>query len=180
MRLHENDLKEPGKQEKLKKWLKEQSLATGEVKGDWTQSEQILNAPASRDKPVIAMLDPFRIVPDKSDNSDRPGYLRSGLLRMLCGEHCLKLCDVPSEIPVVICLFSYSDVNANIPDRVVRDQFKSNWHIQNVRSGPWKLRGVDSFHQGWVVSRNQTNCTFPNLQSAWNEWSEIEVEEPDV
>lgn len=179
MRLHENDLTEAGKQAKLKQWLHDQKLATGEVNGDWQMSRQIMKAPVSHDSPVIVMLDPFRIVPDGSENANKPGYLKSGLLRMLMGEHALKICcdKIVSEKPLVVLLLSYSDVNPLIPDRIVRNQFSSGWHIQNVRSGPWKLRGIDSYHQCWVVSRNLKFSESMDLQSAWDSWSQVKAEE---
>jgi hypothetical protein len=182
MRLHENDLTEAGKQVKLKRWLDEQERVIGEVNGDWHLSTQIAKAPAAHHLPVIVMLDPFRIVPDGSANANKPGYLRSGLLRMLLGEHALKICGdkIISEKPLIVLLFSYSDVNPLIPDRVVRNQFASGWHIQNVRSGPWKLRGTDSYHQCWVVSRNLESPESMDLQSAWDSWSQVKAEEANA
>lgn len=182
MRLHENDLTEAGKQDKLKIWLEGQQFVTGEVNGEWQQSKQILKAAAPTDSPVIVMLDPFRMVPDGSENANKPGYLRSGLLRMLMGEHALKICgdQIVSEKPHVVLLFSYSDVNPLIPDRVVRSQFSSGWHIQNVRSRPWNLRGKDSYHQGWVVSRNLNYSESMDLQSEWDSWSQVNAGEANA
>jgi len=176
MRLHENDFAEKGKQDRLRSWGDSQTNSSVSVEGDWQQSTQIRNCPAAKDRPVIVMLDPFRIVPDGTDRSNDPGYLRAGLLQFLCGEHALGICSKGSKrlAPVVLCLFSYSDVLPEVPLRVVQSQFNNDWNIEHVRSGPWKLRGKDSYHQGWVVSQNLgTPVLAIEPQAEWDRWCSL-------
>jgi hypothetical protein len=173
MRLHENDFAEKGKQARLRTWATTQTNGTFNVAGDWQKSKLIRNRPAAKDRPVIVMLDPFRIVPDSSDRSDSPGYLRTGLLRFLCGQLALGLCGegCSRNAPAAICLFSYSDVAPEVPDHVVRNQFDSGWQTEYVRSGPWKLRGRDSYHQAWIVSQNlKTPVIAIEPQAEWERW----------
>ena len=175
MRLHEDNTAGAGKREELEVWANEQSPGECRVQGDWTDSPLVLNCPAPTDRPTFVMLDPFRIALDDGAASDQPGYLPERLLRFLFGSLALDLASRPernSAAPTVIALFSYSDSSPNVPDQIVRSRFvDNNWHITRVRSGPWRGRGGECYHQGWIISTGIVEPVIhPSAQTAWDEW----------
>jgi hypothetical protein len=175
MRLHEDDSTEAGKRERLKKWANEQGNGEYHVRSDWSNSDLICHSPAPMNRPVIIMLDPFRIVPNA--RADKGGYLSRQLLKFLCGSLALNL-NVRNEYsnpaPLVITLFSYTDDDPDVADRIVRQQFKDAvWSVDLVRFGPFQGIDRQRYHQGWIVSSGiETPLLEPTVQEAWNAWNQ--------
>ena len=60
----------------------------------------------------------------------------------------------------------------SVPRIFVKDsQFAGDWHIENVCSKPYRGRSGDSYHQGWVVSKNIAPPVIAtNAQFEWDCW----------
>jgi hypothetical protein len=169
MRLHDideqirADLDSWGKQENVLKEFR--------VHGDWSRSPAIHDAPAPEDRPVLLMLDPYRIVPDDPSKVPPGGYLSQAQLRFLTGTHALNLTPANRDgAPCVVVLLSFSDAYPDVPDRVVRKAFDNNgWRIERVQVSVRARR--EAFHQAWIVSCG-VEAFVPSgyLQGAWHEW----------
>lgn len=175
MRLHENDLVDKTKNERLSNWAREQKNCRCDVAGDWTKSQLILNNPAPLDRAVLITLDPYQIVNDDNRLANHGGYLTQSLLRLLFGSKSLNILERPSirhAKPLVITAFSYSDRNPDNSDEIIRQIFSRTWDIEIIKSGPRKHHGKDSWHVGWIISNKMD---FPVLkkkaQKKWDTWS---------
>lgn len=177
MRLHEDDSTQPGKRRLLEDWARCQNNGEFLVEGDWQTSRLICRSPVPTDRPVIVMLDPFRIVGDNDEGGERAGYLRTGLLRFLLGCLALNISGQNEDrtVPMVVCLFSYSDrlPNVDVPNGIVAAQFQGNWNVERVQSGPWQGHAGPTFHQAWIASTGiDTPVIGENAQSAWENWNQ--------
>jgi hypothetical protein len=175
MRLHEDDSTEAGKFDKLSTWASQQNNGNYEVHNDWTGSPLILNRPVPNDRPALIMLDPFQIVSDRAISAGRGDYLPASRLQFLVGQHALSLqrqAENNRSKPIVLTLFSYSDANPQIADRIVREQFPSDcWHVEWVQSGPWQGRNGRNWHVGWIVSTVLGESVLrSSAQEEWNRW----------
>lgn len=169
MRLHDIRYRED-----IENWSRQQSPGTYRVEGDWTKSSLVQKAPISQEMAVLVMLDPYQIVDDNNPKGDDGGYLPKRLLGYLFGSLALNA-HVRDKTagPCVNLLFSYSQVNADEPDRVVRGTFHhKEWAIERVQSKQRGRDGRPSYHQGWVVTKNLSiRLAVPSFQEAWDQWA---------
>jgi hypothetical protein len=158
----------------IEDWCSKQSVDRYRVQGDWTKSSLIRNAPMSTDRPVLTMLDPYQIVDDSNPKADDGGYLPTCLLRYLFGSLALDahVREKTAE-PCVNLMFSYSQADADEPDRVVRTVFpEGKWAIERVQSKHKNRDGTPLYHQGWIVTKGVSGrLVEPSIQEAWNQWA---------
>jgi len=171
MRLHDID---PMKRAQLSAWARAQAPGTYEVEGAWRESGLIRRRPASSDHPVVVMLDPYQLVQDDHAKDGETGYLSEQELVFLLGRHMLDLLPRQSgkDAPGLILLFSYADSDPDQTDNLVRSVLSNTeWHVEQVRAGPYRVHTNSTFHQGWVASCGlPTPLVAPSLQGAWDSW----------
>lgn len=179
MRLHD---KEKKIQLKLRQWAQTQANVTADIAGNWTESNFLRRRPADPDRPLLLMLDPYKVRPEADTEQEgartiENGYLPLNWLRGLLGGPFLNLIKQVEEgrSPFVITLFTYADTASNALDGPIRGffqkQFGRDCYVEQVNSGPHNGLPPDQFHRGWICSFGlPTPLVQPNMQAAWVNW----------
>lgn len=177
MRLH--DIKE-GAREDLMKWFDGSRNCSCKVDGNWTKSAHLRGQPIVPERPIMLMLDPYKIIKESQINEKKKidvdhGYLPQNWLRALLGKLYLglnELTAVNRKSPIVLTLFSYADANPSDADSVVKAELaKDKWSVEHVKTQPNQLYGNNVVDQAWVATFGLTTPIVPpTMQMAWNAW----------
>jgi hypothetical protein len=140
---------------------------------DWTQSALIHSNPAPADKPVLVMLDPYRIVPADHDKSNEDGYLNPRLLKYLLGLSGLAIAPAKRTAPCVVVLCSYSEQHPESTFQLMQEIFiQDGWNFESLLAGPYPDVGNVKSH---VIGVASIGVPVPILGSSlmqkWTEWN---------
>lgn len=152
MRLHE--LAEPQNAD-LRRWAAGLPAQRIGVAGDWKTSDLLRGKPAACDKPVMVMLDPYKLVSDNHERAGAAGYLCGGDIRRLIGQDMLNLCpgNRTASAPAALVIMSYSMDDLDLADGAIDECFglSTGWHVQCVATAPLP-----------DVGRKKTSCLLGN------------------
>lgn len=153
----------------LTAWAGPQTPKWCEIEDNWEKSPLVCNRPAPVDRPVILLLDPYRVVAA----GKRKGFLTGPMLDDLLGGQKLNLKSRPSaSAPVLAAIFSYSDPRPDESAKIIRDRFDSDWCVEEVRTSRQRTGTQYTWHLGCVATRGLPSPVLGGaLQDVWDQWA---------